>query len=362
MLNINVHEDVFRLQDPRTQQLLHGKISVEAVVHTLAQGDPMIFINSTLYALSENEYYALSPMRLYNSLSNKDFDWLLSQDWTKRFSPQDLAFITAIKEHASGCSSCQRRRNEVELLKLVHKYSIILPDRKIQPDDQNKYPGCSGKIRDTVTSIYPELLKPLPYERTECLDCVQKHVGQAWITGNECLMGYPEHLPVCEAHLEEALEETPKDRKSLIRTLLFCIAKTKAEYKPFVPLDCLSALIENARSPEYREVKASKEPPEDMRLELTEKDKEFLKNMEPRIKAKLSRALEVALDFPPGCKFEKADVTKWIGALASASDIIVGVNPEVANIIRNRRVLFSGDPGLATYPYDCKDILESMRK
>jgi hypothetical protein len=43
--------------------------------------------------------------------------------------------------------------------------------------------------------------------REYCLDCVIKHLGQAFITQIEASMGYPEHNLLTIGHLAEASEE-----------------------------------------------------------------------------------------------------------------------------------------------------------
>ena len=43
--------------------------------------------------------------------------------------------------------------------------------------------------------------------REPCLDCVIKHLGQAFVTNIEFHLGYPEHILLTIGHLAEASEE-----------------------------------------------------------------------------------------------------------------------------------------------------------
>ena len=43
--------------------------------------------------------------------------------------------------------------------------------------------------------------------REPCLDCVIKHLGQAFVTNIECNLGYPDHILLVIGHLAEASEE-----------------------------------------------------------------------------------------------------------------------------------------------------------
>lgn len=43
--------------------------------------------------------------------------------------------------------------------------------------------------------------------REPCLDCVIKHLGQAFVTNIEYHMGYPDHILLTIGHLAEASEE-----------------------------------------------------------------------------------------------------------------------------------------------------------
>jgi len=43
--------------------------------------------------------------------------------------------------------------------------------------------------------------------REDCLDCVIKHLGQAFVTNIEVTLGYPDHILLTIGHLAEASEE-----------------------------------------------------------------------------------------------------------------------------------------------------------
>jgi len=43
--------------------------------------------------------------------------------------------------------------------------------------------------------------------REPCLDCVIKHLGQAFVTNIEYSLGYPDHILLTIGHLAEASEE-----------------------------------------------------------------------------------------------------------------------------------------------------------
>ena len=61
--------------------------------------------------------------------------------------------------------------------------------------------GCSKRIADKLRR------GPMPTTRPSCLECVEKHLGAAWVLITEHQNGYPHRL-LAIGHLHEAEEES----------------------------------------------------------------------------------------------------------------------------------------------------------
>jgi hypothetical protein len=86
----------------------------------------------------------------------------------------------------------------------------------------------AGRVRPPAASdpAYKSALPLIPPDRQKslnmsdgrrhgCLDCYRKHVAQAQVLLWEALKGYPLHIWIAIAHLEEAAEESDAEHPDL---------------------------------------------------------------------------------------------------------------------------------------------------
>ena len=55
-MNIKLHEDVYKVQDPRIKRVLTGGMSLETFAATIGPNDPFVLIHDTIYVMTEQEY------------------------------------------------------------------------------------------------------------------------------------------------------------------------------------------------------------------------------------------------------------------------------------------------------------------
>ena len=345
-LELKIDKEVFKLRDPKVEKLLNAKMSLELFAMMIRPSDPYIIIKDTIYALTEIEYYALRSVYAVPVLSDEAFKNIINTENLDFMSDEDKRFVLDIREHMKTCTSCQVGRYKDQIRALSKKYNIELPKDSISipepPKDQ--YPAVSEPIVSKVSGLLEHMYSLGLLQRKSCMDCVEKHISQAYILSKECLMGYPEHITYVVGHLGEAIDEIPQELTALKETLEFCLAKTNYDRKAFVPLGALIAHLNAGRTikPEDDVI-----PVEDTKfeLELTDKAKEELRTM-PELTAMIFADDCKAIDEQITRGVENLDRNTWLGVMACAADRIVDVAPAVANIIRARRLVFGSSPDL----------------
>ena len=116
---------------------------------------------------------------------------------------------------SASCSSCAMRKHVKTLKSILSAYG----------DDVSYVPNSYHiKSRDTDSHRIP------------CVDCVAKHIGQAYILQSEFYQGYTEYLGLIESHLEEALAECPRDAIELRKLIKTLITEITVDRKPNVPM------------------------------------------------------------------------------------------------------------------------------
>lgn len=218
------------------------------------------------------------------------------------------------------------------------------------------------------------LPQPTKQGRIPCMECVKKHVNQAYILSAEYYQGYTRYKDLVEGHLTQALSEAPAKFQALQTLLDENLKRLTSTGKPYVARDAIMTVIE------------AWEGVMKLKLELAgkEKDLEKLNNMstdtgeteknEP-ITVELTGKLEKVSEIDENTRnfvinlLEKAQKTEnqmdWIGYMAVAADLISQEAPVVANYLRNRRLAFAADiygfkdptmPG-----YDNKDVIDWLK-
>lgn len=359
---LRADEQVFKLQDTRVRALATGKLTVAALAHTIKPGDYMILYKNTLYALTEDQYYAAQQMDMEKYLTKEAFQKVLAQDISK-LDATDRQAAERIKNSKTNCSTCQYNSYKTQLLRIMQKYPWLLSKYNLVKIKRQipQYPQVSEPVKSKVSDLFPTFFQKVEYDRKPCLDCVQKHIGMAYIKGCQAQQGYPEHLVLAVANLQEAYQECPKDCTSVRQMLLFCIGKTKLENKAFIPLDNLLYLIQIARE----------QTSSSQALDTNKADQSFDLQLDDQMKQQLAdipvfKKLDIMNELKALIALEYSNKqhlsVKYQGYMGSLADMILPFSVKVSNLLRNRRLMFKACPELVRQTeYDCKDLQEALK-
>ena len=94
---------------------------------------------------------------------------------------------------APGCTSCAKKNSGKALLREL----LALPERK------------GSNILNGLTTA----------EREGCLDCVCKHLSQAWVLMDEVVQGYPDYISLAIDRVDDAIACADIHNKSIITKL-----------------------------------------------------------------------------------------------------------------------------------------------
>lgn len=349
-VHLTVNPEVFKIVDSRVALLSAGKISVEAFANMVTSDDPFILIGGTIYALTEAEYYATRAIAPLHQMTEDEFKYVLELEDKSFMHELDRKYLAKVKEDLPVCPACRYKRYKEEVEKLVHKYNIKLPETdKTQVVKINipAYPSVTGHIVPLASIMMQHMYAVDIPMRRACIDCVEKHIAQAWVLSNEVVSGYQEHMTYMIGHLAEALDEMPVGRNDLKATVEFCLAYARKYDRPFVPLGLLTSLINVARNAMGQSMDDQTDAILDNRSESMELD--FTDNMKnelmlvpvpmlEKIFENLGNADKIATD-----STDENGRLVWEGAVACAGDTCAKLCPEFANMLRNRRLIFIGD-------------------
>lgn len=215
----------------------------------------------------------------------------------------------------SNCSSCAMRRNINKLKKLLNAHG----------DDVNYSPN-------------KYVVKPDENKRIPCIDCVAKHLSQAYILQSEFYQGYTEHLALIEGHLYEALEECPIERNELRAAIKNAIISVTVDRKPNVP------------QVEYSEADITEDKPNniydgkpDVQDDLSIEGSliNLLNNVPTRHLSEARRLLSKGSTTRDDLvNTLKNSSSKWVyfgGHMAQAAEYLAMFAPPVARLLRERR-------------------------
>lgn len=365
---LQIDQSVFNVKDNRVELLQNGKLTATAFAFTIRPYDWFTIIKNTIYALSELQYYALIPIEPAVQMSKNLFQEYLNKDLN--ISQQDRIKIDDIKRKKNNCSVCRYKAYKKKLTAILYKYqkyknqlgSLV----QAHLTDFQPYPQVYATIPDTVSTIHPHLFQSISYQRTPCFDCVQKHVGMAYVKGTQVATGYPQHFMLCLANLQEAYQECPPQCIQLKNTILFCIAKSKKDNKPFIPIKVLSGLIDIFRSNSHSDIALlQNKPTEDVSLQLSQENKQQLYVIPVTTKIEIAKVLQGLFKITAQQNIDQNRQQKdiWAGKMVQLADQLLPFSDQVANIVRNRRLLFKAAPSLSIgTPYSCQDIYEALKK
>lgn len=361
---LRIDPQVYKLKDKRISDVSNSRMSIQSLIFTISPGDYLIFINNTVYALTQEQYYAAGAIRMPDMIQKKSFQYLLS-NIPQELLQQDKTKLNKIKSQKVGCSTCKYNTYKFKVLNILKNYNELYAKYVTKPDIQQvkQYPQTTSPLISKVSTIFPKFFQIPSYERKSCLDCVTKHICMAWIKGNQSLQGYPQHLALCLANLQEAYQQTPKDCFQLRQLLMFCIAKTKKEQKAFVPWKNLLYIIDLSRqSTNDRDANDQNQTDSSFDLQLNEQVTEQLYNIPVTQKALIIKELDKLIHTEYNKEGKQAFV-QYTGLLGSIADLILPYSTSASNILRNRRIMFRAAPQLVRdTQYDCKDFRQAIIK
>lgn len=362
--------ECFKIVDDRIRQLRTGKLSITGFLLLLDADDPFILIDNTIYVLSPVEYYATKAIDSINNSVKGMFSTIMnmSEDELHIFNDKDKTFIHEVKEAKVVCTSCKYNRYKDSIYAIGKKYNIqpnnaYTASRK----DGKVYPQTTSTIIPKVSALLSSMYKMSYEQRKACIDCVEKHVSQAYVLAQETYMGYPEHLTLVCAHLCEAIDEAPAEAVDLRDTLKYCLAYSKYTEDAFVPLAPIMAHIKllrgiQAESPEAT-TDSRVEAPYTMELDITEDMTKEVALLPEATKKLLRTECSVLIDSVSNvCDTNRTAMTALFkGALACMAERVAATCTSFANMLRNRRLFFGADVATAKEAgYDFTDVMELL--
>lgn len=364
---LKVDDECFKIVDDRITKLRTGKLSVEGFLLLLDATDPFILIGNTVYVLTPVEYYAtraVSPMRdaveaMFNTILS------MTESDISSFTDTDKEFIYKVKADKSSCTPCKFKKYKESVYRIGKKYNVTPDSCLLHPVDAVKeYPSTKGEITQKVSYLLDSMYRMTFEQRKACIDCVTKHVSQAYVLAQETYMGYPEHISLVYAHLCEAIEEAPPAAVDLIESLKLCLAYSNYKSKAFVPIHALLAHISlmqyenNTNEADNTRVEA----PAGMAMDISDINIAEIDMLPKSIINRLKAECTMVIDAINNCYTNKASMAAlYKGALACMAERIASTCPEFANMLRNRRLFFGADPSLAKEAgYDFQDVLDAL--
>jgi hypothetical protein len=105
------------------------------------------------------------------------------------------------------------------------------------------------------------------------------------------------------------------------------------------------------------------EAPTTLELEISDDCKEFITELPESLKGMLRQRIGLVEDSILKYKTDPSDANRaiWEGTMSVLAEKLAQLNPSLANVIRNRRLLFRGDPPLMIESgYSMQDILQYL--
>jgi len=362
---MKLHPDVYKVIDQRIDAVMHGRMSLEQFASMLQADDPFVLIGDTIYVLSPDEFYSTRSVRRLHSDFEDAFKYVMDLQDLAFMQPDERAFIDKVRKELPTCPVCKYKRYRQAVHRLAVHYKLPFKQQQAVITDIVSYPQTRGEIASTVTTLLDHLYEVPTPERKPCIDCVEKHVAQAYILAQESEMGYPEHRILMCGHLAEAIDEAPKDLLELKYTLQTCLAQTMRSGSAFLPLYPVLALIKLIRqriNQDPVDDDARQEaPPMTDTIDLTEDVQKEIETLPQQVRLRVwaqSVSIRNAILEYKVAKKEEARIS-YEGLVANLADMTVQQAPLFANMLRNRRLLFVADPALAKDAgYDFDDIIQ----
>lgn len=371
-LPIDIDREVFKFSDPRVDKLRTGGMSSDMFASLVRHSDPFVLIGGTVYALSEQEWYATRATLAVNSMTEEVFQYVLDMKDLSFMHDIDRRFIEELKKNPITCHTCRYAKYRNEVYKLVKKYNIKLPDSMVRMPadvqlDSREYPKTRSKVVPKAFKLLEHVYSVPREARRACIDCVEKHLAQAHILGLECIQGYPEYITLVVGHLCEALDEMPKEMTAMHDTVEFMLARTNYFRTPFVPLWLVEPMLEHARSTLGQSI-SDQQDMDDRKtaafdIDITQAVRDELMHLDKQLAIEFMKNCTRISNFALGVRNSEDAAARitWEGAMASTADKIAPAAPLTANMMRNRRLLFVVNPALSVEAgYDMSDVKDVL--
>ena len=352
--SLTISPECLKLCLPDVDRLRHGGMSVEAFALSRPPVSPFVMVGDTLHALTRTEYYALHGPRL---LGPDDAERAmravigLSDEQVEALGEEDASTAREIRLKSGSCPACAYKRYRSQAVSIALRHGLL--QGACQRPELPPYPEVTEPVTPVVSLLLSDLYRTAVPEHLPCLLCVEKHLSQAYVLGCESRLGYPAHISMMIGHLGEAAAETPRELPSVLRAIELCLAVTAFTRSAFLPLDTILPLLHEAMDASRASGQESgADDGSEMAIELDSECLEELDNAPYEALWGLERLSGVEVepgtpDFGP----------KWVGLMASTADFASGTCPKVANVIRNRRLMFFALPETAIEAgYDLSDV------
>lgn len=361
---MNIHPECYKIKDQRIEAVLAGHMSLQAFALSIRPDDPFVLLNDTIYALSKDEFYSTrSVKRIYDEFE-QTFKHVMGMQDLSFMSKEDAEFVEKVRKELPTCPVCRYKRYRNAIHRIAKHYKIAIEYKLEGLIDAVNYPPTTADVKPMVTTMLDHLYDLPKQDRKPCIDCVEKHVAQAYILAQESEMGYPEHRVLMCGHLAEAIDEAPNDIPELKYTLQTCMSTTMQTGKAFLPLYPILALIKMVRE------RINQQPvDDDMRTEapmvtdtidLIPEIQEEIEKLPPRMKTKVwGDCLDIHNSILEYKVYKKEEPRiRFEGLVANLAEAVMSQAPLFANMLRNRRLMFVADPVLAIDAgYDFEDII-----
>jgi hypothetical protein len=366
---MKIHPECYKIKDPRIDAVMAGQMSLQAFSHTLRADDPFILLNDTIYVLSKDEFYSTRSLKRLSDEYEQLFKQVMELHDLSFMTQQDKEFIEKVKRELPTCPVCKYKRYRTAVSRIAKHYNIATEPSFTGIIDAVKYPETTAEIKPVVTTLLDHIYDLPKQDRKPCIDCVEKHVAQAYILAQESEMGYPEHRILMCGHLAEAIDEAPKDIPELKYTLQTCLSRTMQTGQAFLPLYPILALIKMIRERMNQEPvdddQRVEAPPVTDTIDLIPEIQEELQKLPRHLKMKVwGDCVEIRNSILEYKVYKKEEPRiRFEGLVANLAEAVLNVAPLFANMLRNRRLMFVADPALAVDAgYDFEDIIEIVSR
>lgn len=234
---------------------------------------------------------------------------------------------------SAGCSSCMFRRKVSELRVIFERHGDTI-----------------GGSSYYVNKPYD---KGSSSDRVPCPDCVAKHLSQAYVLQCEFYQGYSEYTALIESHLNEAIEECPKDNVALVSLLNTCLKSVVVDGAPNIPIVLASSILSPYTVSSNTDDVVCKE----LKPETAKTVAKLLPDTDLIM---VDRMLSEMPEYT-----DKSDISTkfdWYGRMAIVSDIIAVRSPIIAIEIRRRRLKYYNNPTTCdTNLMGCLDLYTAVQ-